>query len=74
MPLVTPLWSVSLRSGDWHVEGCTDVCWVVQIRLEKLSRQTGCNIVAKSELQNPGGSVKDRAALGVIRDAEKGGL
>ncbi|KAM5540230.1 hypothetical protein V8D89_006049 [Ganoderma adspersum] len=44
------------------------------IRLEKLSRQTGCNIVAKSELQNPGGSVKDRAALGVIQDAEERGL
>lgn len=46
----------------------------MQIRLEKLSRQTGCNIVAKSELQNPGGSVKDRAALGVIQDAEERGL
>ncbi|KAI0633520.1 cysteine synthase [Trametes polyzona] len=44
------------------------------IRLQKLSEQTGCNIVAKSELQNPGGSVKDRAALGVITDAEKRGL
>ncbi|KAI0829794.1 cysteine synthase [Trametes gibbosa] len=44
------------------------------IRLKKLSEQTGCNIVAKSELQNPGGSVKDRAALGVVTDAEKRGL
>ncbi|KAI0358685.1 cysteine synthase [Trametes cingulata] len=44
------------------------------IRLQKLSEQTGCDIVAKSELQNPGGSVKDRAALGVILDAEKRGL
>ncbi|KAJ2973853.1 hypothetical protein NUW54_g11988 [Trametes sanguinea] len=44
------------------------------IRLQKLSEQTGCDIVAKSELQNPGGSVKDRAALGVIRDAEERGL
>ena len=56
------------------------VCWYghadryVQVRLEKLSKATGCNIVAKSELQNPGGSVKDRAALGVVTDAEKRGL
>ena len=45
-----------------------------QLRLEKLSKATGCNILAKSELQNPGGSVKDRAALGVVTDAEKRGL
>ncbi|KZT10727.1 cysteine synthase [Laetiporus sulphureus 93-53] len=44
------------------------------IRLKKLSEKTGCNIVAKGEFQNPGGSVKDRAALGVIRDAEERGL
>ena len=45
-----------------------------QIRLEKLSKLTGSNIVAKAEFQNPGGSVKDRAALGVVRNAEKLGL
>ncbi|TCD70334.1 hypothetical protein EIP91_003963 [Steccherinum ochraceum] len=44
------------------------------IRLQKWSEKTGCNIVAKAEFQNPGGSVKDRAALGVIRNAEKLGL
>ncbi|EPT04512.1 pyridoxal phosphate-dependent enzyme beta subunit [Fomitopsis schrenkii] len=44
------------------------------IRLKKLSEKTGCNIVGKAEFQNPGGSVKDRAALGVIRDAEERGL
>ncbi|KAH9858970.1 cysteine synthase [Lenzites betulinus] len=44
------------------------------IRLNKLSEQTGCNIVAKGEFQNPGGSVKDRAALGVVTDAEERGL
>ncbi|GBE80697.1 cysteine synthase [Sparassis latifolia] len=44
------------------------------IRLKKLSELTGCNIVGKAEFQNPGGSVKDRAALGVIRDAEERGL
>ncbi|CAL1706555.1 unnamed protein product [Somion occarium] len=44
------------------------------IYLKKWSEKTGCNIVAKAEFQNPGGSVKDRAALGVIRDAEERGL
>lgn len=44
------------------------------IRLKKLSEKTGCNIVGKGEFQNPGGSVKDRAALGVVRDAEERGL
>ncbi|KAH9839315.1 cysteine synthase [Rhodofomes roseus] len=44
------------------------------IRLKKLSEKTGCNIIGKAEFQNPGGSVKDRAALGVVRDAEERGL
>ncbi|KAI8993897.1 cysteine synthase [Trametes punicea] len=59
------------RSVDGFVGGIGNT---PLIRLQKLSEQTGCEIVAKSELQNPGGSVKDRAALGVIRDAEKRGL
>ncbi|MCW9002980.1 MAG: cysteine synthase A [Rhodospirillales bacterium] len=45
------------------------------IRLRKLSEETGCDILGKAEFLNPGGSVKDRAALAIIRDAEdKGGL
>ncbi|KAJ5803773.1 uncharacterized protein N7518_000076 [Penicillium psychrosexuale] len=44
------------------------------IRLKKLSEQTGCNVLGKAEFQNPGGSVKDRAALFVVRDAEEKGL
>ncbi|KAJ5831771.1 hypothetical protein N7474_000082 [Penicillium riverlandense] len=44
------------------------------IRLKKLSEQTGCNILGKAEFQNPGGSVKDRAALFVVKDAEEKGL
>ncbi|THH33262.1 hypothetical protein EUX98_g904 [Antrodiella citrinella] len=44
------------------------------ILLKKWSERTGCNIVAKAEFQNPGGSVKDRAALGVVRNAEELGL
>ena len=43
------------------------------IRLNKLSDQTGCEILGKAEFLNPGSSVKDRAALSMIRDAEKRG-
>lgn len=43
------------------------------IRLNKLSDETGCEILGKAEFLNPGSSVKDRAALSMIRDAEKRG-
>jgi len=43
------------------------------IKLKGVSEATGCNILAKAEWMNPGGSVKDRAALGIIRKAEKEG-
>ncbi|CAF1171176.1 unnamed protein product [Adineta steineri] len=39
------------------------------IRLPKLSEETGCNILVKAEYLNPGGSIKDRAALFLIQDA-----
>ncbi|KAF9134946.1 hypothetical protein BGX30_011710 [Mortierella sp. GBA39] len=44
------------------------------IRLNRLSKETGSNIYAKAEFMNPGGSVKDRAALFVVQDAESKGL
>lgn len=43
------------------------------IRIESLSEETGCNILGKAEFMNPGGSVKDRAALWMIRQAERSG-
>src|SRR3546814_8828603 len=43
------------------------------IRLRKLSEETGCEILGKAEFQNPGGSVKDRAAWAIIKDAEERG-
>ncbi len=43
------------------------------IRLTKLSRETGCDILGKAEFLNPGGSVKDRAALYIVEDAERRG-
>ena len=44
------------------------------IRLRRLSELTGCELLGKAEFMNPGGSVKDRAALGIILDAEEKGL
>ena len=44
------------------------------IRLNKLSDLTGCEILGKAEFMNPGQSVKDRAALYIIRDAVARGL
>src|ERR1700740_374692 len=43
------------------------------IRLAKLSDETGCEIFGKAEFMNPGGSVKDRAALYIVQDAERRG-
>ncbi len=44
------------------------------IRLHRFSEETGCDILGKAEFLNPGGSVKDRAALFIIRDGEARGL
>jgi cysteine synthase len=44
------------------------------IRLRGPSEATGCEILGKAEFLNPGGSVKDRAALAIIEDAERRGL
>lgn len=43
------------------------------IKLKRASEETGCTILGKAEFLNPGQSVKDRAALGIIRDAEASG-
>ncbi len=44
------------------------------IRLRRASEATGCTILGKAEFMNPGGSVKDRAGLAIILDAEQRGL
>ena len=43
------------------------------IRLAGPSAETGCDILGKAEFLNPGGSVKDRAALAIMLDAEEKG-
>ena len=43
------------------------------VRIRSLSEETGCEILGKAEFLNPGGSVKDRAALWMVREHEKSG-
>src|SRR6185437_11389388 len=44
------------------------------IKLRRASEETGCEILGKAEFLNPGGSVKDRAALFIVKDAQERGL
>ncbi|TNE49737.1 MAG: cysteine synthase A [Deltaproteobacteria bacterium] len=59
---------MTIRKGFVGTVGNTPL-----IRLNKLSEETGCEILGKAEFLNPGGSVKDRAALHIIKDAEDRG-
>ena len=43
------------------------------VLIESLSKATGCRILGKAELLNPGGSIKDRIALQIVQDAEEAG-
>lgn len=43
------------------------------VRLNRLSDATGCEILGKAEFMNPGGSIKDRAALSIVRGARASG-
>jgi cysteine synthase A len=60
---------VDLRDGFIGTIGETPL-----IRLAGPSRATGCEILGKAEFLNPGGSIKDRAAIAIVRDAERRGL
>jgi len=60
---------MSIRDGFTGTIGNTPL-----IRLKWASEQAGCTILGKAEFLNPGGSVKDRAALAIIEDAEAKGL
>ena len=59
---------VPVRNGFVEAIGNTPL-----IRLRKASEETGCTILGKAEFMNPGGSVKDRAALGIVKAAEASG-
>ncbi|RUP49216.1 hypothetical protein BC936DRAFT_143053 [Jimgerdemannia flammicorona] len=65
---LSPSTSLQITDGFIGAIGNTPL-----IRLKKLSEETGSEILAKAEFMNPGGSVKDRAALYVVKDAEERG-
>jgi cysteine synthase A len=60
--------SMDIRDGFLDAIGNTPL-----IQLRKASAATGCRILGKAEFLNPGGSVKDRAALAIVRDAQAKG-
>src|ERR1700746_1529743 len=60
--------SMTIRNGFVGTIGDTPL-----IKLQRASEETGCTILGKAEFLNPGGSVKDRAALYIIKDAEERG-
>ncbi len=62
-----------LRDRETSGGFCQTVGGTPLIRLNKASAKSGCEILGKAEFLNPGGSVKDRAALGIIREAEREG-
>ncbi|MBV8867844.1 MAG: cysteine synthase A [Acetobacteraceae bacterium] len=59
---------MTIREGFLGAIGKTPL-----IRLKRASDATGCEILGKAEFLNPGGSVKDRAALAIVEDAEAAG-
>ncbi|HUB97839.1 MAG TPA: cysteine synthase A [Stellaceae bacterium] len=60
---------MTIRTGFIDTVGKTPL-----IRMRRASEETGCTILGKAEFLNPGGSVKDRAALFIVKDAEERGL
>lgn len=60
---------MNIRDGFVDAIGQTPL-----IRLRRASDETGCEILGKAEFLNPGGSVKDRAALAIVEDAEARGI
>lgn len=59
----------SLASGLLDLIGNTPL-----VKLQRVSEETGCTVLGKAEFMNPGGSVKDRTALGIVRQAMRTGL
>jgi len=59
---------MEIRDGIVEAIGGTPL-----IKLRRLSEATGCTLLGKAEFLNPGGSVKDRTALFILRDAEERG-
>ncbi|MCJ1407467.1 Cysteine synthase 1 [Ptychographa xylographoides] len=68
-------YGIKVAKAQGHVNGLVGAIGNTPlIRLNRLSEETGCEVLGKAEFQNPGGSVKDRAALYVVKDAEEKGF
>ena len=65
--------SVSHFAHRWSADLAEAIGNTPLIRLHRASEATGCTILGKAEFMNPGGSVKDRAGLAIITDAERTG-
>lgn len=65
---------MNLDVGEISQGFCGAVGRTPLVRIASLSDATGCEILGKAEMLNPGGSIKDRAALGIVLDAEAKGL
>lgn len=74
-PEATNAYGIKVSKAQGVVDGLTGAIGNTPlIKMKKLSEETQCTILGKAEFQNPGGSVKDRAALYVVTDAEEKGL
>jgi cysteine synthase A len=62
------------HGNRWQEDLAASIGQTPLIRLRRASDATGCNVLGKAEFMNPGGSVKDRAGLFIITDAEKRGV
>jgi cysteine synthase A len=65
--------TVSQPAPRWAADLAESIGNTPLIRLRRASDATGCTILGKAEFMNPGGSVKDRAGLAIITDAERRG-
>jgi cysteine synthase A len=61
------------QGKGWQDDLAASIGHTPLIRLKRVSEATGCTILGKAEFMNPGGSVKDRAGLYIITDAERRG-
>jgi cysteine synthase len=70
-------YSAGFFPGENTVRTASDVTQLIGntplLHLKQVSEKTGCTILGKAEFLNPGGSVKDRTALGIIRAAQASG-
>ena len=72
-PAVTPTAGLRVIDGDIRNGFAGAVGNTPLIRLRKLSEETGCEVLGKAEWLQPGGSIKDRAALWLVKSAEESG-